>query len=106
MPLHKSWDILALQEPYIDFLGNTKANSHWHVIYLMPHLTDGTIDRSVILVNALLDINKWAQVPIEGTNDISAIQLTTPRGRITIFNIYVDCNHSEALVTLGRAICK
>ena len=27
MPLHKSWDILALQEPYIDFFGNTKVNS-------------------------------------------------------------------------------
>ena len=26
-PLHKNWDILALQEPYIDTFGNTKANS-------------------------------------------------------------------------------
>ena len=32
-PLHKNWDVLALQEPYIDTLGNTKANSWWHVVY-------------------------------------------------------------------------
>ena len=25
-PLHKNWDILALQEPYINMLGNTKVN--------------------------------------------------------------------------------
>ena len=31
-PLHKNWDVLALQEPYINMLGNTKANSWWHVV--------------------------------------------------------------------------
>ena len=64
-PLHNSWDILALQEPYIDTFGITKANSRWHVVYLSRHLADNTIDRSVILVNALLDMNKWTQVPIK-----------------------------------------
>ena len=104
-PLHKNWDILALQEPYIDTFGNTKANSRWHVVYLLSHLTNNTTNRSVILVNAVLDVNKWAQIPVEDTNDISAIQLATPRGHITIFNLYVDCNHSEALSALGRTMC-
>ena len=101
MPLHKNWDILALQEPYIDTFGNTKANSRWHIVYPSSHLTNNTTNRSVILVNAVLDVNKWAQIPVEDTNDISAIQLATPRGHITIFNLYVDCNHSEALLALG-----
>ena len=97
-PLHKNWDVLALQEPYIDTLGNTKANSWWHVVYPLPHLTNSTIDRLVILVNAALDVNKWAQIPVEDSSDVSAIQLHTPKGHITIFNLYFDCNHSEALV--------
>ena len=42
---------------------------------------------------------------IEDTNNVSAIQLITPKGRITFFNIYVDCTHSKALVKLGQAIC-
>ena len=103
-PLHKSWDILALQEPYIDALGNTKANSWWHVIYPMPHLANNTIDRSVLLINTALDVNRWAQIPVEDSNDVSAIQLHTPKGRITIFNLYVDCNHSEALAATCRTI--
>ena len=103
-PLHKSWDVLALQEPYIDSFGNTKANSRWHVIYPSPHLTNSAVNRSVILISASLDVNKWAQIPVDGTNDISAIQLFTPRGRISIFNLYVDCNHLEALEALGHTI--
>ena len=103
-PLHKNWDILALQEPYIDALGNTKANSRWHVVYLSPHFTNSATDRSVILVNAALDVNKWAQIPVKDSNDMSAIQLHTPKGRITIFNLYVDCNHSEALAATRQTI--
>ena len=57
MLLHKNWDILALQEPYIDALGNTKANSQWHVVYPSPHLTNSTINRLVLLVNVALDVN-------------------------------------------------
>src|SRR5258707_10057690 len=30
------WDILALQEPWIDPLGNTRANSKWCIIYPTP----------------------------------------------------------------------
>ena len=58
--------------------------------------TVGAIYRSVILVNIALDINKWAQIPVEDSSDVSAIQLHTPKGHITIFNLYIDCNHSEA----------
>ena len=104
-PLHKDWDVLALQEPYIESFGNMKANSRWHVVYLSSHLTNNSTNRSVILVNAALDVNKWAQVPVEDMNDVSAVQLDTPRGRITIFNIYVDCSHSEALSALGQTLC-
>ena len=104
LPLHKSWDVLALQEPYINSFSNTKANSRWHIIYPSSHLTNSTINRSVILISASLDVNKWAQIPVDGTNDISAIQLLMPRGCISIFNLYVDCNHSEALEALGRTI--
>ena len=104
MPLHKNWDILALQEPYIDALGNTKANSQWHVVYPSPHLTNSTINRLVLLVNVALDVNRWVQIPVEGSNDISAIQLHMPKGHVMIFNLYVNCNHSEALMAVCQTI--
>src|SRR6266481_4423396 len=90
-PLHRDWDLLLLQEPYIDMFSNTKANSKWHTLYLSLHLTDEAMDRSVILVNAALDTNVWAQVPFAGSNDITAIQIQLPHGRITVYNIYNDC---------------
>ena len=27
--IHNEWDIILLQEPYIDTLGGTRANHHW-----------------------------------------------------------------------------
>ena len=83
--LHKDWDILLLQELYINNLGNTKATSRWHVIYPSSHLTDGSACRSVILVNAELDTNTWAQVPLEGSNDITLLQFQLPQAQLTIF---------------------
>ena len=100
MPLHKEWDILLLQEPYIDSFGNTKATSRWHVLYPSSHLSDSSTCRSVILVNSVLDMNAWAQVPLEGTNDLTVIQFRLPWGRLTILNIYNDCTHQNTLTTI------
>ena len=94
--VHKDWDLL-LQEPYIDKFGNTKATSKWHTIYPSSHLSDASVNRSIILVNTALDTNTWAQVPIEGSNDIMALRLRLPHGQLTIFNIYNDCTHSNTL---------
>ena len=100
LPLHKEWDVLLLQEPYIDGFGNTKATSRWHVIYPSSHIADSSKCRSVILVNALLDTNAWAQVPLEGSNDITVLQFHLLQGWVTIFNIYNDCLHQNTLTTL------
>ena len=94
-PVHKEWDLLLLQEPYIDAFGNTKATSKWHVIYPSSHLADSSTCRAVILVNTALDTNSWSQVPFKDSNDVVAIQLRLPHGRLTIFNIYNDCTHSD-----------
>ncbi len=104
VPLHKDWDLLLLQEPYIATFGNTKANSQWHTIYPTSHLTDNTTNRSVILVNTEIDMNAWAQVPFEGMGDMTVIQFSLPQGQFTIFNIYNDCKHSNTLVMLWHFI--
>ena len=35
------WDVLALQEPTINQLGNTTANPHWRVVYPTQKRIDG-----------------------------------------------------------------
>ena len=41
--VHKDWDLLLLQELYIDKFRNTKATSKWHTLYLSSHLTDSML---------------------------------------------------------------
>jgi hypothetical protein len=103
-PMHKDWDLMLLQEPYVDALGNTRANHHWHVLYPTSHLTNESTKRSVILVNTMLDTNTWAQLPLTGSNDITAIQVRHQQGKTTVFNIYNDCTHSDTIHHLDRYI--
>ena len=74
--IHKDWDIILLQELYIDSFGNTRANHHWRVVYPSSHLADTSAKCSIILVKTTLDTNSWSQVRLEGTNDITVIQGT------------------------------
>src|SRR6266481_10091192 len=97
---HKDWDLLLLQEPYIDAFGNTKATSKWHTIYPSLQFTDSAVDRSVILVNTALDTNAWAQIPFKGLGNITIIQFCLPRGCLTIFNIFNNCLHSNTLMLI------
>lgn len=99
--LHRTWDVILIQEPYLDAFKNTKANSYWRVIYPTDHLISDTRTRSVILVNSNLDTNNWTQLTLKNTGDITAIQLTGQFGRATIFNIYNDCDHSNSLHLLN-----
>ena len=35
-----SYDIIAIQEPYIDFLGNARSNPRWYSIYPRTYYID------------------------------------------------------------------
>ena len=99
-PVHTKWNLLLLQEPYIDKLGNMKATSKWHTVYPSSHLTDTSITRAVILVNAAIDSNAWMQVPFKGSNDVVVIKLQLAQGQLFIFNVYNNCTHSDTLSLL------
>jgi hypothetical protein len=43
-------NIVALQEPSINYYGKTIASRDWIVIYPMTHLENPTITRSIILI--------------------------------------------------------
>jgi len=101
-PVHKNWDIILIQEPYIDSYGNAKATTKWRTVYPSSRFTNGATVRSVILINANLDTNHWNQLTLPGTNDITALQFQGPYGRLSIFNIYNDCLHSESLTLLDN----
>ena len=48
--LDKHYDIMLLQEPYINSYGNTKATRDWQVVYLTFRLSDLSLLWAVILI--------------------------------------------------------
>ncbi|KAG1791260.1 uncharacterized protein HD556DRAFT_1241061, partial [Suillus plorans] len=87
-PNASKWDIILIQEPHINFLRNTSANHHWHVIYPTQHYTHlRQRTRAITLISTRLDTNLWKQIPLP-SSDITLLQLSGPYGKCTIFNIY------------------
>lgn len=84
---HK-YDIMLIQEPY-----TTPAN--FRPVYPTNRFNDDAQIRSVIWVNRKLNTKDWIILDIPDTNDISAIQLKGPYGKLAIFNIYNDCTHAR-----------
>jgi hypothetical protein len=58
------------------------------------------IIQSVIGVNSRLSTNSWKAVGISESNDLTAIQIATGHSKLTNFNIYNSCNHSNTLECL------
>ncbi|KAG2036495.1 hypothetical protein BDR03DRAFT_866047, partial [Suillus americanus] len=91
------WDIMVIQEPYINFLCNTCTNHKWHVLYSSNHYTHPQqCTRMITLVNTSLDSNSWKQVSFP-SSDIVITQFSGPYGHCTIFNIYNDGNSQSTL---------
>jgi len=96
----KDYDMILLQEPYIDFLGATRATSYWTVVYPPRHRDAPKRSRSIILVNKRISTSSWTQINVPSF-DITAVQLHGEQGNLEIFNIYNDCLHNDSLTSLA-----
>src|SRR5258705_1249294 len=94
--LHRQYDLIALQEPYLDTYGNTRASRYWRVVYPSTHMSPNNRTRSAILINSALSTNTWQQIPFDSP-DVTIIQLTGAFSQLTLFNIYNDGEHDNTL---------
>ncbi|KAF8502999.1 hypothetical protein JB92DRAFT_2740058 [Gautieria morchelliformis] len=93
------YDIVAIQEPYIDFLGNTRASSHWYSVHPKSHYQDrGKGTRSTILVNKKIATSAWSEVEV-GSPGITCGCCWLP-GRF----LY-PCKHQPIYPGLGESKC-
>ncbi|KAJ8580392.1 hypothetical protein M405DRAFT_753314, partial [Rhizopogon salebrosus TDB-379] len=84
------WDVLAIQEPHINFLRNTRANHRWHVLYPTQHYSHPPQrTRATLFISTSLDTNTWKQLPFP-SSDVVIVQLSGTYGKCTIINIYND----------------
>ena len=88
------FDLILIQEPWIDSQGNIRGNHHWCI--LCPsnkHLDGQPSTRSIILVNTNISTDSYTALDIPN-NDITAIQLKGEFGHCTLFNVYNDCTNN------------
>jgi hypothetical protein len=91
-----NYDIVALQEPHIDFQGRTRDNPHWTVVYPKRHLADPSKTRAIILVNRKISTNNWDAIPLDSM-DVTGVRLHGVFGMICLLNIYNDCEHNRSI---------
>ena len=60
------FDLILIQEPWLDSLGNARGNHHWHIVYPPTRYTDGhkTI-RAINLVNTNLSTDAYSALQIQ-----------------------------------------
>ena len=93
-PISNDWDILAIQEPALNLVNNTRASAHWRVVYLTCKYTHGDKPRVVMLVNSKISTNMLRQINFPSA-DVVVIQFSTSNGLCTVFNIYNHNNHNN-----------
>jgi hypothetical protein len=87
--LSTNWDIILIQEPHVNTFNHIKTPINFRQVYPADR------GRAAIWVNKKLETKYWKIIDVPNTNDITAVQFKGTYGKLTIFNIYNDCNHSQ-----------
>ncbi|KAI0784693.1 hypothetical protein C8Q75DRAFT_723902, partial [Abortiporus biennis] len=84
----EGFELVLLQEPWIDSFGKTRGSSHYCLLYPPTVYTDPASPfHSVILIRTTVPTNSYIFLPVPH-KDITALRLHTTLGDISIFNIY------------------
>src|SRR5271168_4605901 len=97
------YDVICIQEPYFDFQALSRATGVWTSVYPsgFSRATDGPVPRALTLIHTRISTNCWVQVPVDSL-DVVAVQLSSEKGALNVYNIYNDCSHSDTIRTLER----
>ena len=94
--VHANMDLVAIQEPALNFKDNTIAGRDWIAIYPSTHRKEPRKARSPLLMSRRLPTKNWEQVEFN-SGDVMVVKITSNWGQITLFNIYNDCTHDETI---------
>lgn len=96
----EKYDIIAIQEPYLDDKKRTRASPYWHVHYPTNHLLDGQArSRSLFLININIssDSYDFLQLP---HSDFTGIRFRGDFGSLSIINVYNEITTNDSLTAL------
>ena len=100
------FDIILIQEPWIDSYGKSRGNAYFRTIYPSTFYQDGHPPiRSLILINTNILTDCYSSLDIP-SSDVTAIQLLTNSGSIALFNIYNDITHNLSTQTIDTFLLR
>ena len=81
-------DVLALQEPWLDHLGNSRGSQYWRIIYPANFYVKGCSRvQSILLINTNISIDSYTVLSIMN-GDVTVVRFHGDHGYLSIFNIY------------------
>ena len=91
----EDWDVLAIQEPWIDMLGKSRASQYWRIIYPANYYEEGRARiRSVLLINTNISTDCYSTLPIFHS-DITGIRFKGPHGSLSLINVYNEITNNN-----------
>ena len=93
--------LIALQEPAINPFSFTIAARDWTAIYPSPHGATPDRSRAITLIRSNISTDTWTQLEFP-SSDVTIVQIKGSWGKITIFNIYNDCDNNDTIKLLSR----
>jgi len=97
-----NYNILCIQEPHFDHLNTTRATPVWGLVTPTGWNRNDLVEktpRAIILVHERIPTNSWTQIDIK-SSDAVGIKLVGEGAEISIYNLYIDCTHSDTLSKL------
>ena len=99
--INEEINIITLQEPAIDAQGFTIAARDWILIYPTTHQKTEKITRAITFIRADLNSDSWKQMEFP-SSDVMAIQIKGDWGKLTIVNVYNDCENEDTVRLLAE----
>src|SRR5271155_5465789 len=95
------YDVICIQEPYFDFQSFSRATGVWTTVYPsgFSRAADSPPPRALTLIYTKISTNCWVQVPVDSL-DVVAVQITSDRGVLNVYNVYNNCSHSDTIKKL------
>jgi hypothetical protein len=96
----EDWDVLAIQEPWIDTLGKSHASQYWQIIYPANFYEEGRARiRSILLINTNISMDCYCTLPIFHS-DITGVHFKGPNGSLSLINVYNEITNNETTDSL------
>ena len=93
----EDWDIIAIQEPWIDSLGKSRASQYWRVVYPANYYEEEkTRVRSVLLINTNISTDCYCTLPILHS-DITGVRFKGPNGNFSVINVYNEITNNDTI---------